>query len=38
MAENIESMQKEDRSFAPAPAFSAKALVKSLADYDKLYR
>ena len=37
MAENIESMQKEDRSFPPAPAFSAKALVKSLADYDKLY-
>ncbi|MFH0907402.1 MAG: acetate--CoA ligase [bacterium] len=38
MAENIESMQKEERSFPPAPAFSAKACVKSLADYERLYR
>ncbi len=34
---NITSVLKETRSFAPPPAFSADAHVKSLADYEAMY-
>lgn len=34
---NIESVLNEQRVFSPPPGFSERALVKSLADYRKLY-
>jgi acetyl-CoA synthetase len=34
---NIESVLREDRKFAPDPAFSKQAHIKSLAQYRKLY-
>ncbi len=36
-SKNIESVLKEDRKFAPDPAFSKAAHIKSLAQYRKLY-
>ena len=38
MQQKIDSTMQENRSFAPAAEFSAKAHVKTLADYEKLYR
>ena len=38
MSNEVESMMKEDRSFAPSPAFSGNARVASLAQYDAMYR
>lgn len=38
MASDIESMMKEVRSFAPSADFSQNAQVKSLAEYERLYR
>ena len=35
---SIESVLTETRSFPPPPAFAAQARVKSLADYEQLYR
>ncbi|MGV3773335.1 MAG: acetate--CoA ligase, partial [Verrucomicrobiales bacterium] len=35
---NITSMLQEDRVFPPSPDFSAKAHIKSMAEYKKLYR
>src|SRR5260221_5602679 len=35
---NITSILKETRSFAPSPEFSAKAHVKSLAEYESLWK
>jgi acetyl-CoA synthetase len=35
---NITSVLKESRVFPPSPEFAAKALVPSLAEYEKLYR
>ncbi|MCG3181803.1 MAG: Acetyl-coenzyme A synthetase [Phycisphaerae bacterium] len=37
-AQSIESILKEDREFPPPAGFSADAHVKSLAEYEKLYR
>src|SRR4051812_31657256 len=34
---HITSVLKETRSFPPPPAFSARALVKSLAEYEALF-
>jgi acetyl-CoA synthetase len=34
----IESSQQENRLFPPPPAFSAKAHIKSRAEYDRMYR
>lgn len=36
-SQNIESVLREDRKFAPKPEFSKEAHVKSLAQYRKLY-
>jgi len=38
MSQNIESLQKEDRVFAPPAEFSAKSHVKSMDDYEALHR
>ncbi len=38
MSQNIESLQKEDRIFSPPAAFSANAHVRSMEDYEALYR
>ena len=38
MSNNIESLQKEDRVFAPSPEFSAGAHVKSLEEYEEMHR
>ena len=38
MSQNIESLQKEDRVFAPPAEFSAKSHVKSMEDYEALHR
>ena len=38
MASDIESMMNEVRSFAPSAEFSQRARVKSLAEYERLYR
>jgi acetyl-CoA synthetase len=35
---NMESLLREDRVFPPPPEFAAKARIKSLADYEALYR
>ena len=35
---DIESVLKEDRVFQPPKDFSAKAHIKSLQDYETLYR
>ena len=37
-SDRIESRLKEERRFAPSHEFSARALVKSHADYAELYR
>ena len=38
MSQNIESLQKEDRVFAPPAEFSAKSHVKSMEEYEALHR
>ncbi len=38
MSANISSFQREERVFPPAPSFSARARIKSLAQYRRLYR
>ncbi|MDF1740496.1 MAG: acetate--CoA ligase [Verrucomicrobiales bacterium] len=38
MSNNIESLQTENRVFAPSAEFSAKAHVKSLEEYDALHK
>ena len=38
MSNNIESLQKEDRVFAPSPEFSEKAHVKSMEEYEALHK
>jgi acetyl-CoA synthetase len=38
VASDIESMMNEVRSFAPSAEFSQRARVKSLAEYERLYR
>ncbi|HMO04102.1 MAG TPA: acetate--CoA ligase [Kiritimatiellia bacterium] len=38
MSNEVESMMKEGRSFSPSSAFSAKARVSSLAQYEAMYR
>jgi acetyl-CoA synthetase len=38
MSQNIESLQKEDRVFAPSAAFSAKSHVRSMEDYEATHR
>jgi len=38
MSQNIESFQKEERVFAPSPEFSSSAHVKSMEEYEELYR
>ncbi|MBP6601518.1 MAG: acetate--CoA ligase [Verrucomicrobiales bacterium] len=38
MSQNIESLQKEDRIFRPSEAFSAKSHVKSLEEYEAIYK
>ena len=35
---NIDSVLQEQRSFPPPPQFSQRAAIKSMADYDKLYK
>ena len=37
MAENITSLQQENRVFKPSKEFSKRAHIKSLAQYKKLY-
>src|SRR5882724_4891823 len=36
--QSIQSVLHEDRVFAPAPEFSAQAHIKSLEDYQRLYK
>jgi acetyl-CoA synthetase len=38
MSQNIESLQKEDRVFAPPAEFSAKSHVKSMEEYEEMHR
>lgn len=38
MSQNIESLQKEDRIFRPSEEFSAKSHVKSLEEYEAIYK
>src|SRR3954465_3402677 len=38
MSDNIESTLEEKRVFPPPPDFAAKALVGSMAEYQRLYR
>lgn len=38
MSNNIESLQKEDRVFAPSPEFSASAHVKSMEEYEEIHK
>ncbi len=38
MEQKIDSMMQENRSFAPSAEFTAKAHVKTLAEYERLYR
>jgi acetyl-CoA synthetase len=38
MSQNIESLQKENRIFAPSAAFSDKSHVKSMEDYEAIHR
>lgn len=38
MSNNIESLQKEDRVFAPSSEFSEKAHVKSMEEYEALHK
>ena len=37
-AQTITSVLQEKRSFPPSPDFSAKAHIKSLADYERLWQ
>lgn len=38
MSNNIESLQKEDRIFAPSAQFSARSHVKSMEEYEAIYQ
>ncbi len=38
MSQNIQTLQKEDRVFHPSPEFSARAHVKSMEEYEELYK